>query len=247
MHKKFTLKNLLLSLFILFLQNSFAQKTIQGKIFDENGIAIMGANVWISGTTIGTATLFDGSYQLKVPEGYFEVDLKTSYLGFQQNKFSINLDEWDVNDKKDILLKKEDIRLSEVVISVYQMGHQENVTICRGLVKSKAILRCDTPENCNQMEDEDVEIEKAIIQIFPNPFVSFIKVQIEVEEEEEDYLFELFGIDGKFIFAERQLLNNEQEVVRLDLPNLPVGSYVLRIKQGEKIVQSDILIKASAQ
>lgn len=241
MLKKFTLKNCLFGIILLFLQTSFAQKTIQGTVLDETGTAVMGANVWISGTNIGTSTLLDGSYQLEIPASYFDVDLETSFLGFQKIKIPINLDEWDSNNKKELVLKGKDTMLEEVVVTSLQIIKKRRSRGCGGYTYPDNIIRCSNADNCNQDKEKT---DKAIIQIFPNPFVAFLKVQIDVEEE-QDYFFQLFGIDGKFIFAERHTLKIGKEVVRLDVPNLPVGSYVLRIEHKGKVIQSDILIKAS--
>ena len=49
--------------------SAFAQNvTVKGTVLDSNGDAIPGATVLLQGsTTIGTATMADGSYALSVP------------------------------------------------------------------------------------------------------------------------------------------------------------------------------------
>ena len=43
-----------------------AQKTITGKVIDETGETIIGANVVVKGTTNGTITDFDGNFTMKL-------------------------------------------------------------------------------------------------------------------------------------------------------------------------------------
>ena len=43
--------------------------TIIGKVVDENGEPIIGANVLVAGTTTGVITDIDGNYKLEAPFG----------------------------------------------------------------------------------------------------------------------------------------------------------------------------------
>lgn len=80
-----TLKNhhLLFFLFAFFSLSAFAQNgTIKGTVKDkESGETIIGANVTIEGTTIGTTTDLDGNFALKVNAGTHIVSISyVSYL-----------------------------------------------------------------------------------------------------------------------------------------------------------------------
>lgn len=52
---------------------------ISGKIIDETGEGVIGANVVLDGTTNGVITDFDGNYTIQAPYG---ADLKISYVGY---------------------------------------------------------------------------------------------------------------------------------------------------------------------
>lgn len=52
--------------------------TIIGKVVDENGEPIIGANVLVAGTTTGVITDIDGNYKLEAP---FGSSLQISYIG----------------------------------------------------------------------------------------------------------------------------------------------------------------------
>ncbi|MEZ5044330.1 MAG: TonB-dependent receptor [Saprospiraceae bacterium] len=81
------MKNLLILPFLIGLINfSYAQQgTLAGTIVDEkSGETLIGANVLIEGTAIGTATDFDGKYQFNTEPGIYTIHI--SYIGFIDKK-----------------------------------------------------------------------------------------------------------------------------------------------------------------
>ena len=58
-----------------------AQVQIKGKINDERGNPLIGANLVILNTTDGTTTDIDGNFKLDVNK--LPVKLKASYIGYQ--------------------------------------------------------------------------------------------------------------------------------------------------------------------
>jgi len=92
---------------------SFCQITLKGKVVDaKNGKALVGANVRLVGTSIGSATSNKGEFILeKVPEGSYT--LRASYSGYEVNSIKVD------GSKNDILfrLKPSLINLNQVVIS----------------------------------------------------------------------------------------------------------------------------------
>lgn len=68
---------------LLVLVVSFANAqdtTVKGKVTDNDGAPLIGANVIVIGTTIGTVTDIDGNFTLKVPKGANEIVFK--YVGY---------------------------------------------------------------------------------------------------------------------------------------------------------------------
>ncbi len=80
---------------LLFLSLStqiFAQSgSIKGQVFDkESNNALMGANIMIDGSTLGTASDLDGNFILRnIPEG--QQTIVISYLGYQPDTVSVNI------------------------------------------------------------------------------------------------------------------------------------------------------------
>lgn len=91
--------------------NSQSKRTVHGKVTDINGEAIIGANVLIKGSNIGTITDINGEFSLELTDND---ELQISYIGFipitQSVKGKNNLT---------ILLKEDSQNLEEVVVIGY--------------------------------------------------------------------------------------------------------------------------------
>lgn len=89
---------------------------ISGTIVDAQGEPIIGANVMVKGTTIGTITDFDGKYTLEAQTGS---TLVISYIGFETLEVK-------AENGQNIRLREDAQALSEVVVVGY--GVQRKVT-----------------------------------------------------------------------------------------------------------------------
>ena len=69
----------LLTLSVLLGGEAFAQNNVVGRVVDTNNVPLIGVNVVIKGTTIGTTTGIDGNYAIKAAENQ---TLVFSYLGY---------------------------------------------------------------------------------------------------------------------------------------------------------------------
>ncbi len=79
--------NHLTMLLLLLAAGLFGQRSITGTVTSTTGEPLIGANVVVKGTAIGTVTDIDGSYQLEVPEER-EV-LVFTYTGFAAQEVEI--------------------------------------------------------------------------------------------------------------------------------------------------------------
>ncbi|MDX1941328.1 MAG: TonB-dependent receptor [Saprospiraceae bacterium] len=64
-----------------------SQRTITGKIIDENNVPLIGASVLVKGTATGTVTDVDGNYSVEIPEG--ATALIFSYTGYDPQEIAI--------------------------------------------------------------------------------------------------------------------------------------------------------------
>ena len=74
-------------------------KKITGVIKDQNGEPVIGANVSVKGTTIGTITDVDGNFTLEVPE---DASIQVSYIGYVSQEIKAGN-----KTQLDILLKED--------------------------------------------------------------------------------------------------------------------------------------------
>jgi TonB-linked SusC/RagA family outer membrane protein len=109
----------LVAVLLLISGQIFAQNlNVHGKVLDENGEGLIGAGVVIQGTTQGTITDVDGSYQLSVPQG---ATLEFSCVGYVTQQIQVTGQRLDVTMRPDSKL------IDESVVIAY--GQQNKVTI----------------------------------------------------------------------------------------------------------------------
>ena len=83
------MKAIVLIVFSLFSCSVMAQSiTIQGVVKSESGEPLIGVNVRVKGTSTGTTTKIDGSYELSVQSG--NETLVFSFVGFTSEEISLN-------------------------------------------------------------------------------------------------------------------------------------------------------------
>lgn len=110
MKKMFT--NLGLAVLLLVLSQSFAiaQQTILGVITDAQGEPVIGANVIVKGTAVGTISDIDGGFSLVVPAGASTIEV--SYLGYLSQTLNIS-----DNTYGSIVMSEDINQLDEIVVT----------------------------------------------------------------------------------------------------------------------------------
>lgn len=102
---------------------------ISGKVEDENGEPIIGANISVPGTTVGTVTDFDGAYTLLLPPGS---RLRFSYIGYIDQLITIT------NQTQLNVILKEDIEtLDELIVIGYGTVARRDVTTAVSTISTK--------------------------------------------------------------------------------------------------------------
>ncbi len=97
---------------LLFGAVSFSQTSVSGKVVDENNQPLPGANVIVSGTSVGTVTNFDGIFSLSVSESLpFKLDI--SSIGYSQTTVDVTSN----NQNLTIQLRSQETQLEEIIVS----------------------------------------------------------------------------------------------------------------------------------
>lgn len=109
-------------LLLLFSIVTFAQeRTVSGKVVDENGDPLPGVAVLVKGTTKGGTTNFDGEYKITLAEG--ENILVVSYIGYKPQEITVGS-----QSKIDVSLEVDSEQLDEVVVIGYGSVKKEDAT-----------------------------------------------------------------------------------------------------------------------
>jgi TonB-dependent starch-binding outer membrane protein SusC len=96
------------------------QKTISGKVIDQEGMPLPGVSVVVQGTTIGVVTDVDGNYTLEVPDDARV--LVFSFVGMKRQQVNIGN-----QTNIDITLEAETIGLEEVIAIGYASQKKANI------------------------------------------------------------------------------------------------------------------------
>jgi TonB-linked SusC/RagA family outer membrane protein len=128
--KLFGLSRLMLLLFtLLFCQVSLAQQkmSVSGRVVDESGEAVIGATVMEAGTSNGSVTNVDGKFKMNAKAG---ATITVSYVGYQSMKVK-------ASSQMNIVLKKNDQLLDEVLVIGYGTAKRKDVTTSVSSVSTK--------------------------------------------------------------------------------------------------------------
>ncbi|MBU3821956.1 TonB-dependent receptor [Flavobacteriaceae bacterium XHP0103] len=128
------LKNYYFVLCLLVFNISFSlaqQKTIIGKVVDENNLPLPGATILIKGTNTGTSTDFDGYYTIQVNTNTV---LVFSFIGYLSKEITVGN-----NNTINVTLQEDSTSLEEVVVVAYGSQKRESIVGAVGVISSSTI------------------------------------------------------------------------------------------------------------
>ena len=97
-------------------------KEIIGKVTDNTGEPLLGANISVKNTNVGTTTDFEGNFTLEVPDD--AQILVISYIGFLTQEVAI-----DGKSNFSVVLQEDPQALDEVVVAGYRKSLEEALSI----------------------------------------------------------------------------------------------------------------------
>lgn len=126
-------------------QDVLGQITVKGKVTDSQNNGLVGANVVVSGTTIGTVTDADGNYTIQVSTG--EAVLQFSYLGYLTESVNVG------NQAVINVTLLEDIKtLEELVVVGYGSQKKATLTGAVGAVTGENLNKRIVPSLSNALQ-----------------------------------------------------------------------------------------------
>ena len=148
------MKTILKLLAMLFCVVSYSQTTIKGKISDDTGLPLPGANIVVVGTTSGAVSDFDGNFILTVDQDP-PFSIRVSYAGFEAQTVEITQN----NQNVEVTLK-EGNTLDEVIISASRTPErifESPVTVERfGLKEIKNTASVDFYDGLENLKGVDI-------------------------------------------------------------------------------------------
>lgn len=132
----------------------YQQQKISGSITDgATGEPIIGANITVVGTTIGTVSDANGKFSLDVPSS--SVQLTVSYVGYNTEIVQLN-----GQSNLEIKLIQDITKLDEIVVIGYGTAKKSDLSAAIGTVDSKQLSKIPSvrPENALQGMASGVEV-----------------------------------------------------------------------------------------
>ena len=148
MNKVSTLAKLLI--FILYQQLLSQNYTLSGYVKDrDSGDLLIGANVYIEGTSIGSSTDKDGFYKLEnLKDGIYII--KASYIGYKTDTDSISISGEDLDTNLDFNLNYTTIEGNEVVVTAQAKGQMDAIN---KQLNSKSLVNIISSDRIQELPD----------------------------------------------------------------------------------------------
>ncbi len=124
--------------------------SVSGTVSGDSQQALIGANVYINGTTIGTATDGKGHFKLNnIKAGEYE--LCASYSGFKKYRYNISVS--DNQENMHIIMEPSKENLGEVVVTGTGTPHHlKTAPVPTELISSKLVEEVAAPDFINLMQ-----------------------------------------------------------------------------------------------
>ncbi|MDT7828178.1 TonB-dependent receptor [Pricia sp. S334] len=146
-------KWIIASVLMLCVGFTYAQeKTVTGKVTDQNELPLPGVSVVVTGTTTGTQTDFDGNYSIDVEEGQ---TLRFSYIGQATVERTVGED-----DTINVQMQEDTQALEEVVVIAYGQQSREKLVQSVSTVSNENIrdIPAVSPQELLQGQASGVQV-----------------------------------------------------------------------------------------
>jgi TonB-dependent starch-binding outer membrane protein SusC len=126
---------------MLFFTLSAQERMVSGTVKDISGESLVGVNIVVKGTTIGTASDVNGNFSIKVPAN--NTVLLVNYIGYKSMEIPVNY-----QSPLDIIMERDMKDIDEVVVVGYGVQKKKLVTGATVQVKNEDFVK----NNVTRME-----------------------------------------------------------------------------------------------
>ncbi len=127
----------------------FQSANVTGKVTDEAGLGMPGINIIVKGTSLGTTTDSEGTYNLGVPGDQSAATLVFSFIGYTTQEVAIsNRSTINVTMAADVTA------LTEVVVVGYGTQEKRDITASISSISGEAITKIPTGNTMDAMKGQ---------------------------------------------------------------------------------------------
>lgn len=116
-----------------------AQRTVTGKVTDERGEALVGVNILLKGTAVGTSTDLDGNYSIPAPQGG---TLVISFVGYITQELALG-----ASNVADVVLVEDVKQLGEVIVTAFGIKREKKALVYAAQDVSSELLERSNEQN----------------------------------------------------------------------------------------------------
>jgi hypothetical protein len=117
-------KLLTILILLLFLNSNSYSQILKGFVYDENKNPLVGVNIFLLNSNIGTTSNLDGHFLIKLNSGYNQIIF--SYIGFVSDTLKLSLGN-NETISQNVLLKQSYIQMPEVIVKASDLNEAERI------------------------------------------------------------------------------------------------------------------------
>lgn len=118
---------------------AIAQRTVTGKVSDENGEPLIGVNILVKGSTVGTSTDLDGNYSISAPQ---QGTLIVSFVGYITQEIALG-----ASNVVDVTLVEDVKQLGEVIVTAFGIKREKKALVYAAQDVSSELLERANEQN----------------------------------------------------------------------------------------------------
>lgn len=184
------------------------QRVIRGKVTDDKGAPIAGANVWVKGTTIGVATDVNGDYTLRIePDAK---SLNASFIGYSVAEKSI----MPGVDVYNFTLIPEARKLDEVVVVGYGTTRLKDLTGAVSSISAASLEKEPVMNVASALQGKAPGVQVSMASAKPGEPV---KIRVRGSTSLEGTNEPLYVIDGIPAEQEDMIAINPDDIQSIDI------------------------------
>lgn len=232
-------------------------RIITGAVTDkETNESLIGANIILLGTNIGTVTDIDGKYELTIPDSIENPVLQYSYTGYAGLSIEVGRQSM-VNAKMevgyalvgDVIVVQQEQTVYNLVKHkinnlIYNMRERQTAM---QIEKSKMVAASNAlplPAAPSSKAPNPALPEAIPTEVFPNPFSHDLAIKFDSPEAERLHI-RLMDMQGHIVFTQTYEAMKGPQVLTLETTgvHLPSGQYLLEVSNGEVLRYAGLVMK----